>query len=396
MILGSLWSLAMTEHRRHLNDLGVGVQSTDADASDPRTWVRESPGRRTGAPVIACHDFHRALPGYALTPLVDCPGLARELGLGRVFVKDESGRFDLPAFKILGVAWAVHQALSQLSGGCPVPWTTRDQMRSAGRAAGDPTLLTATAGNHGRALARMAGWLDMRALILVPSDASRVAVERIESEGATVRRVDGGYDAAVEEAAAMSDGDDHHLFVQDTAWPGYAEIPEWIVQGYDTLFHEVEVQVAGVGGAVPDVVVVPVGVGSLMSAALRHADARETGHTSVVSVETDSAPCVLASLKAGRNLALPTSATAVEALNAGTISSIAWPAIRDGVDAAVMVSDEMAARAQARLHEFGVPAGICGGASLAGIAHLLGGGDPGAPWSVDSSSTVVIVSTDGS
>jgi diaminopropionate ammonia-lyase len=85
----------------------------------------------------------------------------------------------------------------------------------------------------------------------------------------------------------------------------------------------------------------------------------------------------------------------VEALNAGKISSIAWPAIRDEVDAAVMVSDGMAARARGRMSDLGVPAGMCGGASLAGVAHLLNGRDPAASWSIDANSTVVVVSTDG-
>ena len=344
----------------------------------------------TGTAAAPARAFHRGLDGYAETALRDAPQLARELGVRRVWLKDETKRLGLPAFKVLGAAWAAHRALEAVEG--------------------DATLITATDGNHGRAIAHVARLLGVAAHVLVPAGTAAARIAAIRAEGAHVEVVAGSYDEAVACAAALAGevspaggaqasparGRGTRVLVQDTAWPGYAEIPEWIVQGYDTLFHEVEFQVAGVGGAVPDVVVVPVGVGSLMSAALRHADARETGHTSVVSVETDSAPCVLASLKAGRNLALPTSATAVEALNAGTISSIAWPAIRDGVDAAVMVSDEMAARAQARLHEFGVPAGICGGASLAGIAHLLGGGDPGAPWSVDSSSTVVIVSTDGS
>jgi len=384
----------MTKYSHTVGAEGAGVQATTIGHSDLRTWMRTTPGQRSGNPVVVCHDFHQALPGYAATRLTECPELAAEFGVGRVFVKDESDRFGLPAFKILGVSWAVYQALSELLGGLD-PWTTLDQMRAATRPAADHTLLTATAGNHGRALARVARWLDLPALILVPSDASRAAVERIESEGATVRRVEGGYDFAVSEAATIAERSDRHLFIQDTAWPGYAQVPEWIVQGYDTLFHEIDVQIAHAGGQAPDVLVVPVGVGSLMTAALRHAGARQHGRTSVVSVETESAPCVLASLRAGRNVALPTLPTVVEALNAGKISSIAWPAIRDEVDAAVMVSDGMAARARGRMSDLGVPAGMCGGASLAGVAHLLNGRDPAASWSIDANSTVVVVSTDG-
>jgi diaminopropionate ammonia-lyase len=359
-------------------------------------WVRGAPGRRAATRADDTLAFHRGLPGYRPTPLVADPRLARELGVGRVFVKDESDRFGLPAFKTLGVSWAVSRLLEDLVGG-DLPWGSWAELRAAAAPAADHVLLSATAGNHGRALARVARWLGMPALILVPADASDAAVRNIDSEGATVRRAAGGYDAAVEDAAQLADGSEEYLLVQDTAWEGYERVPEAIVQGYSTLFCEADLQLAAADAPPPDLLAVPVGVGSLMTAAVRHAARRGSGYTAVASVEPETAACLWASLSTGTQVIVPTSTTVIEALNAGALSSTAWPVLRDEVDAAVTVTDELAVRGRSRLHDAGVSAGICGGATLAGVTRLLAGRpvDAGTRWG-RSDATVLVISTDGS
>ncbi|WP_347354962.1 pyridoxal-phosphate dependent enzyme, partial [Intrasporangium sp.] len=237
--------------------------------------------------------FHRSLPGYAPTPLRDLPDIARRLGLGRVLAKDESDRFGLPAFKLLGASYAVHRAV--------------EQQRPA-------ALVTATDGNHGRALARTGRLLGLPVHVYVPAGVHPQAVAAIESEQAAVHRVAGDYDEAVRHARAAA-ADLGALLVQDTAWPGYERIPGWVVDGYATMFEEVDEQLARLQVA-PDVVVVPVGVGSLALAALRHyRDRSRTQVPALVSVEPDCAACVLASLHAGEPTSVVTGETIMAGLN---------------------------------------------------------------------------------
>src|SRR4051812_44779532 len=181
--------------------------------------------------------FHRQMEGYASSPLIDSPELAAALRVGRVLVKAETERFGLPAFKILGASWAAERLLGDR---------------------GEVTLVTATDGNHGRAVARVARLRGLRAHILVPAGTAQSRIDGIASEGAEVEVFDGSYDDAVEKAASM--GDEQHVVLSDTSWPGYEDVPRWVVEGYETIFRESDEQSDGV---VPDVAFIPIGVGSL-------------------------------------------------------------------------------------------------------------------------------------
>ncbi|MEV6491040.1 pyridoxal-phosphate dependent enzyme [Actinoplanes sp. NPDC051633] len=289
-------------------------------------------------------DFHRALPGYAPTRLV---GLHEAHGPGspRVFAKDEAHRLGLPAFKALGASWAIHRALRERAPAGPV------------------TIVTATDGNHGRAVARFAREFGHRASVFVPDGVHPAAVRAIRDEGAQVTHVSGDYDTAVATAAAaVGDG----ILVQDTAWPGYEDIPGWIVDGYDTLFAELDDQLAAEGIARPGLVVVPAGVGSLLQAALTHyRSTTALPGTAVVSVEPESAACVLSSVAAGYPVTVATGTTSMAGLNCGTVSSLAWPRIRPGLDGCVAVTDAEVADAARKLARLGIDAGPCGAAPLA-------------------------------
>ena len=286
--------------------------------------------------------FHRSLPGYAPTALVELPDLALELGVGRVLVKDESSRLGISAFKALGASWAVARVVAARCG-----------VRADGLGLGDVRalaetlpglrLVTATDGNHGRAVARMAAWLGVPALVFVPQVMRQPAVLVIESEGATVVRVPGSYDDAVAMAAAAAGPDPDAALVQDTGWAGYTDVPDWIVAGYSTLFAEVDDQVAGLGVAPIGLVAVPVGVGSLAEAAvIRYRSGVDAVPPSLLSVEPDSAACLLASLAAGGLMSVPTADTVMAGLNCGTPSLSAWTRLQEGVDAAVAVGDAAA------------------------------------------------------
>jgi hypothetical protein len=173
--------------------------------------------------------FHEALPGYRPTPLHTL-----QVAGADVHVKDESDRFGLPAFKILGASWAVERALAA------DPATTM--------------LVAASAGNHGRAVARAAAQRGVACRILLPRAVSRARADLIIGEGAQVTRVDGDYDAAVA-AAGRAAGEVGVAVISDT---GTAPSASWVVEGYTTLFREAAAQAAGPFG----VVIVPIGVGS--------------------------------------------------------------------------------------------------------------------------------------
>jgi diaminopropionate ammonia-lyase len=335
-------------HREHV------IPSTDVRRGPP--WFARPAARlwTCAAAPADVRDFHASLPGYAPTPLTELPSLARELGVGRVFVKDESLRLGLPAFKALGASWAIHRVLTERPPGARV------------------RLVTATDGNHGRAVAWMARMRGHSAHVFVPDGVHESAVAAISAEGALIERIRGSYDEAVRQAARSADEPDAVL-VQDMAWPGYEEIPGWIVEGYSTLFAEVDAQVSDAGS--PGLVVVPAGVGSLAQAAVTHYRSRPASlpAPAVLTVEPGTAACVLASLTAREPVSVETGTTTMAGLNCGTVSSLAWPYLRDGLDAAVAVTDAASAGAARDLRSLGVSCGPCGAASLAGVRAALTG-----------------------
>ena len=379
-----------------------------------RAWRAERP---TG--VV---EFHRSLPGYRPTPLVEVPEVAAELGVGRVFVKDESSRLGLPAFKILGAAYAIARALSARVGS-PDRALTLDELRSALADAPPVRLVAATDGNHGRAVAHTARLLGLPAQIWFPDGLTAEAKDAIAGEGAEVVELAIPYDDVVAAAtrAAEEAGDDAVL-IQDTAWPGYEEVPQWIVDGYSTLFEEADAQLGQVGVAGADLVAVPVGVGSLAQAAVRHhrsggaagagADGAEGGARAgaaeggaragagagagapiVLSVEASAAQPIIASLHAGEPVSVPTRHTVMSGLNCGTPSEIAWPVLAAGLDAAVTVDEEEAIRAVHDLEALGLDSGPCGAATLAGVRRLLA--DDRARSALGADATVLLLSTEG-
>lgn len=256
-------------------------------------------------------------------------------------------------------------------------------------------LVTATDGNHGRAVAHTAGQHGVAATVFVPAVIDPAAAIRIGSEGAEVVVVDGDYDAAVRSAAAFVEASTGRALVQDTAWDGYEQVPAWIVEGYDTLLAEVDAELAARVDRAPDLVAVPVGVGSLAEAVVRHYRRPDTPHPSVLSVEPDTAACLLESLHAGSSVTVPTASTVMAGLNCGTVSAAAWPILRDGCDLAVSVSDAEAMRAVADLGQLGMSSGPSGAASLAGARAILADSPRRSIIGLHPDAVVVLLSTEG-
>jgi diaminopropionate ammonia-lyase len=325
--------------------------------------------------------FHRRLPGYEPTPLVAAPALAHDLGLGRLWVKVESSRLGLPAFKMLGASWATYRVLCARLGAEP-EWATLDDLRAALAPLGDLTLTAATDGNHGRAVARTARLLGYASRIFVPAGTAAARIEAIESEGAAVTVVDGTYDDAVVESAGAARPD--VLVISDTSWDGYTEVPRWVIDGYSTIFSEVDEQL---GAVVPDVAVVQMGVGALTAAVVD----RYAGSSAIVAVEPLSAACGLRSAEVGRPTYVPGPHDSIMAgLNCGAVSVVAWPTVAAGVDVFVAVDDAAAERAVRDLDALGVEAGETGGAGLAGLRALFEAGPPAGGVDLAGRSALVI------
>ena len=307
--------------------------------------------------------FYDARPALAPTPLRGLDGLTAALGLGGLLVKDESARFGLSAFKSLGARYA---------------------MERIGRDALAAGVVCATAGNHGRAVARAARDLDVPCVVFVPAlpvdarpeeRATRSArVAGAVADGATIVEVDGPYEEAVERAAAHAAATGA-VIVSDTAWPGYEAIPMDIMAGYTRLFSEASRQWT----ERPDAIVVQGGVGGLVAAgaswlAFHHGPARPF----LIACEPDGYACLMASAMAGglaRASDERSTPTMMAGLRCAWPSHAAWPAVRDGVDAFVSIPDASALEAMELLRaqpgdariDAG-PSGACGVGALVALA----------------------------
>lgn len=342
---------------------------------------------------------HRRLPGYRPTPLRPLLTLADRLSVAAIDLKDESARLGLPAYKVLGAAWATYRALRQRFGRELEPWCSVEDLNRRVSELPPVTLVTATDGNHGRGVARVARWLGLAARIYLPRGTAFARLEGIRSEGARVIEVDGTYDDTVAAAAAVTD--DAILLIQDHGWPGYEEIPGWVAEGYETIFLEVEADLARRHAAPYNLVLLQIGVGTLASAAIRHYRRAGLSHRpALVGVEPTGAACALRSIEAGKPIMISAGAHAsiMAGLNCGTPSSAAWPYLRDGVEAFVAVEDDQAMEAMRLLAAEGIVSGESGAAGLAGLVELCCGADGRQlreSLGISRKSRVLLLSTEG-
>jgi diaminopropionate ammonia-lyase len=313
--------------------------------------------------------FHRLLPGYEETSLVDAPELAETLDVGKVFMKDESSRLGLPAFKILGASWAVYKALEERVGEDRFGgWETIDDLRAKIEPLRPPTLVAATDGNHGRAVARVARLFGLGARIFVPGNMAPARREAIAGEGAEVVVVDGTYDEAVERSAEAEG-----LLISDTFWPGYERVPWWVIEGYSTMLWEIEDELRRRDERGPDLVVVQVGVGAFAAAVARHFRAsRVSPRPKLVGVEPAGAACLFESVSAGRLVSVPGPHDSIMAgLNCGRPSLVAWPTLYRSIDLLVSVDDEPVREAMRLASGSGIVSGETGASGLGGLLALL-------------------------
>lgn len=342
---------------------------------------RRTPGARglfTDEEYARRRTFFTNLPP---TPLLRLPALASSLDLGAVWIKDETRRFALPAFKSLGVEFAV------------------EALRRRGGLASGRTLVCASAGNHGRAVARAARVAGLQARIYLDADVAPSRVAAIAGEGAEVVRVAGTYADAVRLAAADAETSGS-LVISDTSYEGYTDIPHDIMLGYSQLMDEAEAAWSDAGP--PDVVLTQAGVGGLLAAvaswlAWRYGDTRPR----LVAVEPERAACVQASARAGRPTAVAGPLTTIMAgLRCGEVSPAAFTAAQALVDAYIAIDDEWCRAAMRRFaHPLGGdPALAVGTSGAAGLgAVLAAAADPAARDALGFTATtrVMAIATEG-
>ncbi|MEO5841140.1 MAG: diaminopropionate ammonia-lyase [Acidimicrobiales bacterium] len=353
--------------------------------------------RHTDQASRAVLDFHRRMPAYEATLLIDAPQIAASLGVARVLVKAENRRLGLPSFKILGASWATYRAVVDHLGYEPEPWSNINELARRHLDHLRPfALAAATDGNHGRAVAFMARLLGFHARIFVPAGTVAARIDAIERENATVIVVDGDYDAAVERAAL--EAGERCLVISDTSWPGYESTPRRVIEGYHTIFFEIDDALDAAAIEKPQIVVAPIGVGALMAAAVAHYRARAEPVV-LIGVEPADADCVLRSARSGQIEAVPGPHQSIMVgLNCGTPSPLAWPLVSSGVDWFVSIDDDWARQAMRALAGAGVVAGETGAAALGGFTAFATGPDSEArrqAIGLDKTSTVLVLCTEG-
>lgn len=290
--------------------------------------------------------FHRQLPSYVPTKLVSLNGLARKWGLGAIFVKDESTRFELKAFKVLGGSYAVAQLICRKLG-MRLEETDHTYLISdeVHQRIGRMTLTTATEGNHGRGIAWAAQQLRQAAVIYMPKGAVQSRVESIRSHGATVEVTDLNYDDAVRLASGMAEKNGWHM-IQDTSWEGYEEIPLWIMQGYMTMCKEAVDQMTAQDTA-PTHVFIQAGVGAMAGAVVGYLVNRFRNQPPrFIIMEPNNAACIYASAVAGDGKPHAVSGdldTIMVGLACGEPNLIGWEILRDFSTSCVCCDNYVAA-----------------------------------------------------
>ena len=299
--------------------------------------------------VAKARAFHRSFPQYSITPLAKLDGMAKNLGLGGVYVKDESYRFGLNAFKVLGGSFAMGRYIAQQMGRDVGEMTYEYLTSPAFREEfGQATFFTATDGNHGRGVAWAANKLGQKAVVHMPKGSSQSRFDNIAKEGAQVTIEEVNYDDCVRIAAAEAAETEHGVVVQDTAWEGYEEIPAWIMQGYGTMANEAADQLRQVSVNRPTHVFVQAGVGSLAGAVVGYfTNLFPNDPPKFVVMEARAADCLYQGAVAGDGnprIVGGDLQTIMAGLACGEPNIISWDILRNHVSAFVSCPDWVSAR----------------------------------------------------
>lgn len=322
--------------------------------------------------------FHQSFPEYKVTPLANLKNLAQELGVGSVYVKDESYRFGLNAFKVLGGSYAIGCYIAKKLGmnisDLPYNRMISEEIR---KKIGDVTFVTATDGNHGRGIAWTANRLNQKAVVYMPKGSSLERLNNIKALGADASITELNYDDAVRLA---NEGQRKYgwVLVQDTAWEGYTDIPAWIMEGYTTMAHEVVEQL---NGEKPTHIFLQAGVGA-MSGGLTafFADLYGDKERPVITiVEPNKADCIFRTAQANDgklHFVTGDMDSIMAGLCCGEPCTIGWNILKDHADNFVSIPDYIAAKGMRILgnpigEDKRVISGESGASTLGLVAEIL-------------------------
>lgn len=327
--------------------------------------------------VKKARSFHESFPQYSETPLADLKGMAEYLGLDRVCVKDESYRFGLNAFKVLGGSYAIARYIGEETGKdiseLPYSVLTSQELREK---FGTATFYSATDGNHGRGVAWAANKLHQKSVIIMPKGSTVTRLDHIKAENAEAWISEVNYDECVRQAAKLAEKTEHGVMVQDTAWEGYEKIPAWIMEGYGTMADEAGDQY----GERPTHIFVQAGVGSLAGAVVGYFANRYRENPPVmVVVEASAADCLYRGAAAGDGeirIVDGDMDTIMAGLACGEPNITSWDILKNHVSCFISLEDCAAARGMRMLAaplkgDRQVVSGESGAASFAALAAIM-------------------------
>lgn len=291
----------------------------------------------------AARNFHSSFPEYAPTPLVRLQGLAGALGVGELYIKDESKRFGLNAFKVLGGSYCISRYIARRLGVETLSYQELTSPETRKKLEG-LTFVTATDGNHGRGIAWTAARLGLHSVVYMPKGSARERLENIRALGAEASITQWNYDDAVRHACRQAE-EHGWVFVQDTAWPGYEEMPTWIMEGYTTLALEAVEQL---GTVRPTHLFLQAGVGA-MAGAVAGFFANYYGEDCpvITVVEPNQADCIFRTAQAEDGTLHGVTgdmATIMAGLACGEPCSIGWQVLRANGSHFLSVPDAIAAK----------------------------------------------------
>jgi diaminopropionate ammonia-lyase len=351
--------------------------------------------------------FHQSFPVYTETPLRHMRNLAKELDLGAIYVKDESYRFGLNAFKVLGGSFAIGNYLAKKLNSSisemPYEKLISEKVR---KELGDMVFVTATDGNHGRGVAWTANQLKQHSVVYMPKGSSKERLDNIIAEGAEASIIHSNYDEAVRLANSMAE-EKGWVMVQDTAWEGYEDIPTWIIQGYSTMGYEAYEQLKSLGEEKPTHIFLQAGVGSMAASITGLFSAIYGEDRPIITiVEPNKADCIYKTAEANDgeiHFVTGDMDTIMAGLACGEPCSIGWNILKDYADNFISCPDYTAAEGMRILGnppkgDERVISGESGAAAFGCVAEIMTNNN--LAWmreklKLDENSKVLFFSTEG-
>ena len=322
--------------------------------------------------VKKAQNFHKSFPQYEKTPLVNLKQMAAYLGLSEIHIKDESYRFGLNAFKVLGGSYAmgryIADELKKDIKDVDYNYLTSDKLK---KEFGQATFFSATDGNHGRGVAWSANKLGQKSVIFMPKGSTETRLENIRKEGATATIEEFNYDDCVRKAASEAEKVEHGVVVQDTAWEGYEKIPAWIMEGYGTMALEADEDM----GKRPTHIFVQAGVGSLAGGMVGYfANKYKDNPPIMVVVEAAAANCLYQGAVANDGkprIVTGDMVTIMAGLACGEPNITSWDILKNHVTCFVSAADKIAALGMRML-----------GAPIKGDTPIISGESGAVPFGV--------------